>query len=369
MLADGHRKFIPSQCVSPPKLFRHSGGHAGLGDDAVHLFLLVQDDEVGGAAGDQQVEAVLGAVPCVDGGGVAADQGLDGLDHMAGEADVRNGHGALIAVLVVHHDQGVHVAPLHLADALVDAPAGGNGGHARAHEVGGSELLLSVGVDEIAQKVLDLSAGGVGQHLFRRRHLDDVAVVHEDNDVGQIQSLRHVVGDEDEGLVQLLLEALHLLLQGAAGHGVQGAEGLIHQDDRRGGGQCPEDADALLLSAGHLRGVLVGVLLIGHLHHGEHVADDLVALLLGVLQQLGHHADVLGHRHVGEQADLLDHIADVAAQLHLVLGGDVLLVQIDLSRVGLDQTVYHLQCGGLTAAGGADEHGELPLLNFKAQIV
>ena len=177
------------------------------------------------------------------------------------------------------------------------------------------------------------------------------------------------MGDEDEGLVQLLLEALHLLLQGAAGHGVQGAEGLIHQDDRRGGGQCPEDADALLLSAGHLRGVLVGVLLIGHLHHGEHVADDLVALLLGVLQQLGHHADVLGHRHVGEQADLLDHIADVAAQLHLVLGGDVLLVQIDLSCVGLDQTVYHLQCGGLTAAGGADEHGELPLLNFKAQIV
>ena len=148
MLADGHRKFIPSQCVSPPKLFRHSGGHAGLGDDAVHLFLLVQDDEVGGAAGDQQVEAVLGAVPCVDGGGVAADQGLDGLDHMAGEADVRNGHGALIAVLVVHHDQGVHVAPLHLADALVDAPAGGNGGHAGAHEVGGGELLVYYGVDE-----------------------------------------------------------------------------------------------------------------------------------------------------------------------------------------------------------------------------
>ena len=48
----------------------------------------------------------------------------------------------------------------------------------------------------------------------------------------QIQSLRHVVGDEDEGLVQLLLEALHLLLQGAAGHGGQGAEGLIHQDER-----------------------------------------------------------------------------------------------------------------------------------------
>ena len=229
--------------------------------------------------------------------------------------------------------------------------------------------LLSVGVDEIAQKVLDLSAGGVGQHLFRRRHLDDVAVVHEDNDVGQIQSLRHVVGDEDEGLVQLLLEALHLLLQGAAGHGVQGGEGLVHEDDRGRGGQGAENADALLLSAGHLAGIFMGVLLIGEVDHFQQLPGDAVTLLLAVFQQGGYHADILSHRHVGEQADLLDHIADVAAQLHLVLGGDVLLVQIDLSRVGLDQTVYHLQCGGLTAAGGADEHGELPLLNFKAQIV
>ena len=113
----------------------------------------------------------------------------------------------------------------------------------------------------------------------------------------------------------------------------------------------------------------MGILFIRHVHHGQHVPDDLLAPFLGIFQEFGNHADVLGHRHVGEQADLLDHIADVAAQLHLVLGGDVLLVQIDLSCVGLDQTVYHLQCGGLTAAGGADEHGELPLLNFKAQIV
>ncbi len=112
-------------------------------------------------------------------------------------------------------------------------------------------------------------------------------MVHEDNDVRQIQSLRHVVGDEDKGLVQLLLEALHLLLQGAAGHGVQGGEGLIHQDNGRGGGQRTEDADALLLPTRHLRGIFMGILLIGQVDHIQQLPDDAVALLPAVLEQGG----------------------------------------------------------------------------------
>ena len=194
-------------------------------------------------------------------------------------------------------------------------------------------------------------------------------MVHEDDDVRQVQGLRHVVGDKDEGFIQLLLEGAHLLLEGAAGHGVQGGEGLIHQDDGRGGGQGTQDADALLLSAGHLRGVFMGVLLIGQVDHIQQLPHDAVALLPAVLEQGGDHADVLGHRHVGEQADLLDHIADVAAQLHLVLGGDVLSIQIDPARGGLDEAVDHLQRGGLSAAGRADEHRHLALLDLKGEVV
>ena len=173
------------------------------------------------------------------------------------------------------------------------------------------------------------------------------------------------MGDEDDGLVQLLLQGLHLQLEGAAGHGVQGAEGLIHQHHRGRGGQSPQNADALLLASGHLPGVLVGVLVVGHIHHVQQAADDLDALVLGPFQQLGHHADVLGHRHVGEQADLLDDIAGVPPQLVAVDGGDILAVQADAAAVGLNQAVNHFQGGGFAAAGGADEDGELPLLNFK----
>ena len=140
---------------------------------------------------------------------------------------------------------------------------------------------------------------------------------------------------------------------------------LIHQDDRRGGGQCPEDADALLLPAGHLGGVLVGVLLIGQVDQLQQLMDNLVARLLAVFQQIGHHADVLGHGHVGKQADLLDDIADVAAQLHPVLGGDILAVYIDLAAGGFNQAVDHLQRGGLAAAGRAESGPPSAPLGFQ----
>ena len=358
-----------SPIPSPPELFRHGGGHAGLGDDALHLFRLAQHHQIAGAAGDELLKAALGVVAGVDGGGGGAHQGSDVGNHVAVEADVRDGNRARVAACVVHHDQGVHVVALHLAHTLVGAAVEGDGVDAGAHEVGGGQRLMRGRVDKLAQEILNEAAGGVGQHLLRRGHLDDPAVIHENDHIGQIQRLLHVVGNKHKGLVQLLLEGAHLLLEGAPGHGVQGGEGLVHQHDGGRGRQGTENTDALLLSAGHLGGVLVGVLLIGQVDQLQQLMDDLVARLLAVFQQIGHHADVLGHGHVGKQADLLDDIANVAAQLHPVLGGDILAVYIDLAAGGFNQAVDHLQRGGLAAAGRADQDRHLPLLDFKGDVV
>ena len=288
---------------------------------------------------------------------------------MAGEADIRDGHRALIAQGLVHHQQGVHVVVLHPADALVDATVLVDHDHAGAHDVGGGEVGGGGAGDVAAQKVPHLLGGGVLQHLLRRGGLDDVPPVQKDDQVGQVQGLVHVVGDKDDGFVQLLLQALDLQLEGAAGHGVQGAEGFVHQHHRGRGGQGTEDTDALLLAAGQLRGVFVGVGFIGQTHHVQHPAHQVVIALPGRAQQPGHNADVLGHRHVGEQAHLLNDIANTAAELIPVRLGHVLAPQIDVPAVGLDEPVDHLQGGGLSAAGRADEDGELPLFDFKIQVV
>ena len=101
----------------------------------------------------------------------------------------------------------------------------------------------------------------------------------------------------------------------------------------------------------------------------QHLLDDLIAPGLVVLQQLGDHADVLGHGHVGEQADLLDHIADMPPQFHLVLGVDILPVDADGAGIGLQQAVDHLHGGGLAAAGRADQDHELSVWNGEIQVL
>ena len=62
------------------------------------------------------------------------------------------------------------------------------------------------------------------------------------------------MSDENNGLVEPELEPVHLVLELGAGHGVQGGEGLIHEDDLRVGGKGAGYADALPLAAGELGG-------------------------------------------------------------------------------------------------------------------
>ena len=148
---------------------------------------------------------------------------------------------------------------------------------------------------------------------------------------------------------------------------VQCAKGLIHQHDWGAGGQCAQHADTLLLSARKLSWIFVAVRF--HAHQLQHILHDLIAALLIIIQQLWHHADVLGHRHVGKQADLLDHIADMAAQLHLIGLCNILTIDINMAAVRLDQTIDGFQRCSFSAAGRADQHNKLSVRDREIQIV
>jgi hypothetical protein len=55
-----------------------------------------------------------------------------------------------------------------------------------------------------------------------------------------------------------LLKPQEFVLEALADHGVDGGERLVHQQDRRVGGEGAGDADALLLAAGELVRVPLG---------------------------------------------------------------------------------------------------------------
>ena len=116
-------------------------------------------------------------------------------------------------------------------------------------------LQRPVGADE----VLDELVGGVHQQLGRGRVLGDLAALAHDRDpVAHLDRLVDVVGDEEDGLADLRLQAQELVLQALAVDRVDRAEGLVHQHHQRVRRQRPGDADPLLLAAGELRRVAIG---------------------------------------------------------------------------------------------------------------
>ena len=82
--------------------------------------------------------------------------------------------------------------------------------------------------------------------------LDDLAVAHDRDQVGQAHRLLLVVGHEDAGRAERQVEVLDLGPHPAAQAGVEVAERLVEQEDERLLDQRAAERHALLLAAGHL---------------------------------------------------------------------------------------------------------------------
>ena len=125
------------------------------------------------------------------------------------------------------------------------APAAGRVVHALQRQA----LERAVGADEVLDEVV------------RRRHEqvggggvlgEDAALLEHRDAVAHLDRLVDVVGDEEDGLAQLCLQAQELVLQAVAVDGVDRAEGLVHEHQRGVAGEGARDADALALPAGEL---------------------------------------------------------------------------------------------------------------------
>src|SRR5918993_1086761 len=91
-------------------------------------------------------------------------------------------------------------------------------------------LQHPVGADERGDKV----RGRVGQDVLRGVVLGEDAALFQDGDlVAHLYGLVDVVGNEDDGLLYVLLDVEELLLEAVARDGVERSERLIHEHDRR----------------------------------------------------------------------------------------------------------------------------------------
>src|SRR5438132_556251 len=100
-----------------------------------------------------------------------------------------------------------------------------------------------------AQELDHVLALRLGEYPLRRVVLGDLRLHLEHADpIAYEHGLLNVVSDEDHCLAHRALDADELLLQALARDPVDGAERLVHQEDRGIGGEGPGEPDALALA-------------------------------------------------------------------------------------------------------------------------
>src|SRR5581483_11479527 len=112
----------------------------------------------------------------------------------------------------------------------------------------------------LADELRDEVVGGVREDRVGRVVLREHTAFAQDRDaVAHPDRLVDVVRDEDHRLADLVVQAEQLRLQPEARDRVERAERLVHQEERRVGGERAREPDPLALSAGELSGIALRV--------------------------------------------------------------------------------------------------------------
>lgn len=142
---------------------------------------------------------------------------------------------------------------------------------------------------------------------------------------------------------------------------VQGAGGLVGEDERPAADDGTSDRDALLLPAGQIRRVPVRP--VGELHHAERVQGRPVRLLAAPAVQFEREADILHRGERGDEVEVLEHEAQAAPAQCRQLPGLELAEPIPfdnhLAAGRRGQAAGDGEQGRLAGAGGAHDRDEL----------
>jgi hypothetical protein len=154
-------------------------------------------------------------------------------------------------------------------------------------------------------------------------------------------------------------DARELCLQVVAGQRVDRAEGLVHQQQLGVGGERAGDPDALLLTSRKLVRVFPAIGVRLETKQLEQLGDPVAPARPRPFEQTRDGRDVVLDRPMRKETDRLDRVSDPAAQRLGRHGCDVRSGDSDVSGIGCDQPVDHLQGRRFAATGRAQQHAEV----------
>src|SRR5882762_465639 len=210
---------------------------------------------------------------------------------------------------------------------------------------------------------------GMVVDLVGAAHLLDLSFVHQDDAVGDLQRLFLVVGDEDGGDVQVVMQPAQPPPQVLAHLGVERAERFVQEQDLGLHGQRAGERDALALAPRELRRVAVREPV--ELDQTQQVVHPRVDLFARRPRPARPHPQakghVLEHRHLPEERVVLE------AEAHLALAGSasrgLLAVDEDFTGIGRGQATDDAQQRGLPAAARTEQRHQLALADLERDPV
>ena len=203
-------------------------------------------------------------------------------------------------------------------------------------------------------------AGKVDGELFA-----DAAWVwgEEDHAIAEASGFADIMGDKDDGFFASGPDFLEIAVELFAGHGVEGGEGFVHEEDAGVGGEGAGEGDALAHPAGEFVDIGVGVF--GEADEMDIKEGDFAAF---VFVEIGFEfeaeEDIAEDIEPREEGGFLKHHHAIAAGF-----GDLAAIGGDGAGVGEFEARDHGEEGRFSATAGADEADELALFHGEADIV
>ena len=158
---------------------------------------------------------------------------------------------------------------------------------------------------------------GSGEYIIYRALLHHSALFHNCHPVTDGFNHGHLMGDQDDGQVQLAVQVLQQLQDGLGGVRVQRGGGFIGKQDLGLVCQGAGDSHALLLAAGQLAGI--GVHLVSQVYQIQKLQHPVLDLLLFHTRMSQRISHIFKNRVSVQQVKVLEDHADVPAQRLQVL--------------------------------------------------
>ncbi len=150
--------------------------------------------------------------------------------------------------------------------------------------------------------------------FLRRSAGNDAAGLQQHDARSEEQSFTQIMRDKNDCFAEATGESAEFALELGAGDGIERAEGLVHKENRRVGGEGAGHADALALAAREFAGAAAGEFARIEADKLEHFVDaggDAGGI---PFFQSGNEGDVFRNREMGEKARLLNNVPDATAK-------------------------------------------------------